>query len=81
MRDHYCESGGAEQLQGEDGCTIPGKFLFACVYSVSLSFFVSISALSLSLCYFSGRTFVSEDSRHYSCGNFGLNFECKQGQT
>lgn len=46
MRDHNCESGGTEQLQGEDGCTLPKSFFsFFCSVSPSL-FCFSVSFLS-----------------------------------
>lgn len=38
MRDYYCESRGAEQLQGQYECTPPEKLLFSCVYTVSQAF-------------------------------------------
>lgn len=43
MRDHYCESRGAEQLQGEHGFTCPEKFVF--LYS-----FLCLSCICFLVC-------------------------------
>lgn len=37
MRDHNCESGGAEQLQGENGCTLCSSVSFLHYQSHMLS--------------------------------------------